>query len=203
MGAQQSWLRAWRGIGAVDDGAAVRDSLLAAYSEPHREYHTLQHLHECLDLLAPAGRQRGRARSRPRSGSTMRSTTSGGPTTRSAAPTGRARRRRRQVSLRPPSRASARSSWRAAHGRSGQRRRAAPGRHRSRHPGRAGAAIRRVRTADPRRVRVGAAGAFRREAGPGPALVPRARADLRDAELSVLGFEAAARDNLTRAVGGG
>jgi predicted metal-dependent HD superfamily phosphohydrolase len=51
--ARQSWARAWRGIGAVDDGAAVRDSLLAAYAEPQRAYHTLQHLHECLDLLAP------------------------------------------------------------------------------------------------------------------------------------------------------
>ena len=52
--ARQSWARAWRGIGAVDDGVAVRDALLAAYAEPHRKYHTLQHLHECLDLLAPA-----------------------------------------------------------------------------------------------------------------------------------------------------
>ena len=52
--ARQSWARAWRGIGAVDDGVAVRDALLAAYAEPHRNYHTLQHLHECLDLLAPA-----------------------------------------------------------------------------------------------------------------------------------------------------
>jgi len=47
-----SWARAWRGIGAADDGAAVRDSLLAAYAEPHRRYHTLQHLRECLGLLA-------------------------------------------------------------------------------------------------------------------------------------------------------
>ena len=54
MEAQPSWRRAWRGIGAVNGGAAVRDSLLAAYGEPHRKYHTLQHLHECLGLLAPA-----------------------------------------------------------------------------------------------------------------------------------------------------
>ena len=51
--ARQSWARAWRGIGR-DDGAAVRDSLLAAYAEPHREYHTLQHLRECLGLLDEA-----------------------------------------------------------------------------------------------------------------------------------------------------
>ncbi|MGZ8260769.1 MAG: HD domain-containing protein [Caldimonas sp.] len=45
----RSWSRAWRGIGAADDGAGVRDALLRAYAEPERSYHTLQHLHECVD----------------------------------------------------------------------------------------------------------------------------------------------------------
>lgn len=43
-----SWLRAWRGIGARDDGEEVYHALMARYAEPHRKYHTLQHLHECL-----------------------------------------------------------------------------------------------------------------------------------------------------------
>ena len=46
---QRSWSRAWRGIGARDDGAGVRDALLAAYGEPQRHYHSLQHLHECIE----------------------------------------------------------------------------------------------------------------------------------------------------------
>ena len=46
---QRSWRRAWHGIGAGDDGAAVCATLLAAYREPARSYHTLQHLHECIE----------------------------------------------------------------------------------------------------------------------------------------------------------
>ena len=56
----RSFARAWRGIGAGDDGAEVCAALLAAYSEPQRSYHTLQHLQECLALFAPA-RQVARA----------------------------------------------------------------------------------------------------------------------------------------------
>src|SRR5215831_5090860 len=43
-----SWLRAWRGVGAAGDGKAVPQALLDSYNEPHRKYHTLQHLSECL-----------------------------------------------------------------------------------------------------------------------------------------------------------
>lgn len=49
---QSSWKRWWIGIGAQSDGAALMQRLLAAYKEPQRKYHTLQHLAECLDLLA-------------------------------------------------------------------------------------------------------------------------------------------------------
>jgi predicted metal-dependent HD superfamily phosphohydrolase len=45
---QSSWQRAWRGVGAVGDGLAWCERLLACYQEPHRHYHTLQHLGECL-----------------------------------------------------------------------------------------------------------------------------------------------------------
>ena len=46
---QRSWKRAWQGLGAGDDGASVSAALLAAYDEPQRSSHTLQHLHDCID----------------------------------------------------------------------------------------------------------------------------------------------------------
>lgn len=46
-----SWLRCWNGIGATGDGRALMGRLVAAYNEPHRKYHTEQHLRECLALF--------------------------------------------------------------------------------------------------------------------------------------------------------
>jgi len=46
---ERSWRGAWRAIGAAGDGAPVGDALLAAYREPQRHYHTLQHLRECIE----------------------------------------------------------------------------------------------------------------------------------------------------------
>jgi predicted metal-dependent HD superfamily phosphohydrolase len=46
-----SWHRAWRDLGAHDDGETLRVGLLARYSEPHRKYHSLQHLTEVLQLF--------------------------------------------------------------------------------------------------------------------------------------------------------
>lgn len=43
-----SWQRAWTGIGAAGEGAPLFGRLKAAYAEPQRHYHTLQHLGECL-----------------------------------------------------------------------------------------------------------------------------------------------------------
>jgi predicted metal-dependent HD superfamily phosphohydrolase len=61
-----SWQRAWHALGAEPGGptsaasAALRDELVACYAEPHRSYHTLQHLRECVagveEVLALAGR---------------------------------------------------------------------------------------------------------------------------------------------------
>jgi len=47
-------VRAWGGIGAAGDGAAVYDALVSAYREPQRGYHSLQHLRECLGLFEQA-----------------------------------------------------------------------------------------------------------------------------------------------------
>ncbi len=50
-----SWRRAWRGIGARSDGEAPFAEVTAAYREPHRRYHTLQHLGECIALFERFG----------------------------------------------------------------------------------------------------------------------------------------------------
>lgn len=46
-----SWDRAWRGLRAKGSGHALRDTLLTRYAEPHRRYHGLQHLEECLSTF--------------------------------------------------------------------------------------------------------------------------------------------------------
>lgn len=45
------WERAWRDIGRPHGQPLLLDQLLAAWREPHRHYHTLQHLDECLALF--------------------------------------------------------------------------------------------------------------------------------------------------------
>ena len=52
---ERSWQRAWPALAAAGDGSAVRDALLAAYREPDRHYHTLEHLRECIECLAACG----------------------------------------------------------------------------------------------------------------------------------------------------
>lgn len=51
---ERSWQRAWHGLGATGHGEAVRQALLARWSEPHRHYHALQHLGECLSAFEAA-----------------------------------------------------------------------------------------------------------------------------------------------------
>jgi predicted metal-dependent HD superfamily phosphohydrolase len=48
------WMPLWQRIDAVGNAAAWHARLLAAYSEPHRAYHTLQHLEECLQVFDEA-----------------------------------------------------------------------------------------------------------------------------------------------------
>jgi hypothetical protein len=44
---------AWQGLCAAGAGTALRDELLAAWTQPQRHYHTLRHLRDCLALLEP------------------------------------------------------------------------------------------------------------------------------------------------------
>ncbi|HSV84044.1 MAG TPA: N-methyl-D-aspartate receptor NMDAR2C subunit [Ramlibacter sp.] len=43
-----SWQRLWGELGARETSGGLLNQLMAAYSEPQRRYHTLQHLRECL-----------------------------------------------------------------------------------------------------------------------------------------------------------
>lgn len=43
-----SWQRLWGELGAQEVHGGLLNQLVAAYSEPQRHYHTLQHLRECL-----------------------------------------------------------------------------------------------------------------------------------------------------------
>ncbi|RZL95548.1 MAG: N-methyl-D-aspartate receptor NMDAR2C subunit [Variovorax sp.] len=47
-----AWVDAWRALGVAVPDNALYAELQARYREPHRAYHTLQHLDECLDGLA-------------------------------------------------------------------------------------------------------------------------------------------------------
>jgi predicted metal-dependent HD superfamily phosphohydrolase len=47
---QSSWQRCWTALGASGDSRALMQRLVSAYEEPHRKYHTVQHLSECLSL---------------------------------------------------------------------------------------------------------------------------------------------------------
>lgn len=49
---QEAWHIAWQALGAAPP-AGVHEALLAAYREPQRHYHTLQHLEECFALALP------------------------------------------------------------------------------------------------------------------------------------------------------
>jgi predicted metal-dependent HD superfamily phosphohydrolase len=51
----QSWRRLWGELGAREINGGLFNQLVAAYSERHRHYHTLQHLRECLAHCDAAG----------------------------------------------------------------------------------------------------------------------------------------------------
>ena len=45
----ERWAKLWREIGAKEDRHAVYQELVSLYSEPHRHYHSLSHIAECLN----------------------------------------------------------------------------------------------------------------------------------------------------------
>lgn len=45
------WHAAWRQLGAPEADQDLFHRLVACYSEPHRKYHTMQHLNECFAHL--------------------------------------------------------------------------------------------------------------------------------------------------------
>jgi predicted metal-dependent HD superfamily phosphohydrolase len=49
----EAWLATWRQLGATDRPAlqSLHVELLARYAEPHRHYHTPQHLADCFEKL--------------------------------------------------------------------------------------------------------------------------------------------------------
>ena len=49
-----AWGRAWRDLGAETVDPSLHGTLLACWREPHRHYHTEQHLRECLEQLDAA-----------------------------------------------------------------------------------------------------------------------------------------------------
>jgi predicted metal-dependent HD superfamily phosphohydrolase len=54
MSELERWSRFWRNLGAGGDPGSVYELLSDLYSEPHRAYHTLNHLSHCLDELEHA-----------------------------------------------------------------------------------------------------------------------------------------------------
>ncbi|WP_018609176.1 HD domain-containing protein [Uliginosibacterium gangwonense] len=52
---QANWVACSAHCGLHDEGGRLYAKLIAAWSEPHRHYHTLQHLGECLTALDAYG----------------------------------------------------------------------------------------------------------------------------------------------------
>lgn len=49
------WQSVWQQLGATEADNALFQKLVESYSEPHRHYHTMQHLEECFALLDRTG----------------------------------------------------------------------------------------------------------------------------------------------------
>jgi predicted metal-dependent HD superfamily phosphohydrolase len=45
------WQHMWKGFGVPSPDNALFQDVITQYSEPHRRYHTMQHLDECFDKL--------------------------------------------------------------------------------------------------------------------------------------------------------
>lgn len=51
MSSLARWQSTWQALGASASDERLFHQLVACYSEPHRKYHTMQHLKECFALL--------------------------------------------------------------------------------------------------------------------------------------------------------
>ena len=51
MAKEQRWTALWQRLGAQGNADMVYNDLVARYTEPHRAYHTLEHIRHCLDEL--------------------------------------------------------------------------------------------------------------------------------------------------------
>jgi predicted metal-dependent HD superfamily phosphohydrolase len=51
MSTLSQWRSMWTAFGVAAADEALFQDLTARYSEPHRKYHTMQHLHECFEKL--------------------------------------------------------------------------------------------------------------------------------------------------------
>ncbi len=51
MPSMTRWTNLWRELGATQCDPRLFEELIARYREPHRRYHTVQHLEECLAQL--------------------------------------------------------------------------------------------------------------------------------------------------------
>jgi len=49
-----SWRQAWQDAGVAQADEGLHRGVIACWSEPHRHYHTLQHLRECLEQFGEA-----------------------------------------------------------------------------------------------------------------------------------------------------
>lgn len=49
MTLQQRWTSLWKRLGAQGDASSIYKDLVVRHSEPHRAYHTLEHIGHCLD----------------------------------------------------------------------------------------------------------------------------------------------------------
>lgn len=49
MNNKKQWMSLWKRLGAQGDADKVYNDLAERYSEPHRAYHTLEHIEHCLD----------------------------------------------------------------------------------------------------------------------------------------------------------
>jgi len=53
---QQSWLKHAKGVGVEQPSMPLLSQLVIAWAEPHRHYHSLRHLQECLQTLEHWGK---------------------------------------------------------------------------------------------------------------------------------------------------